>query len=82
MAGEQHRPDLSNVILFARLGCHMITRLEQWNLDASPCLVSERQGFVVLSEDRSHEGLRKQITMSQSRRDSGRFRCALGKTPN
>jgi len=53
MAGEQHRPGLSNVILFARLGCHMIARLEQWNLDASPCFVPEREGFVILSEMRT-----------------------------
>jgi hypothetical protein len=49
MAGEQHRPGLSNVILFARLGCHMIARLEQWNSDVSPCFVSERQARIVNS---------------------------------
>lgn len=37
MAGEQRRPDLSNVILFARLGCHMIARLGQRKLGRVLC---------------------------------------------
>jgi hypothetical protein len=47
MAGEQRRPGLPNVILFARLGCHMmIARLGQWDLelDASPCFVGKDRG--------------------------------------
>ncbi len=52
MAGEQRRPGLSNVILFALgPGCHMIARFGQWNVDAS--VVSERQGFVIHSEVRA-----------------------------
>ena len=75
MAGEQRRPGLPNVILFARLGCHMmIARLGQWDL--TPVRVLSERTMA------TSEGLRKQIMMSQSRRDLERFRCALGKTPN
>jgi hypothetical protein len=44
MAGERRRPGLSNVVLFARLECHMIARLDTL-LDNLTCQSFE-QGLV------------------------------------
>jgi hypothetical protein len=72
MAGQQHRPRISNVILFARLGGHMIAH----HLYLSCTMVlSPRWGISPGGPSEQFQ----QIIMSQSCSDLGRFRCALGK---
>jgi hypothetical protein len=44
MASDQRRPGLSNVILFARLGCHMIAHLDNgtWTAKSVFCVGKAR----------------------------------------